>query len=392
MNDIIQHNNPLANSPIAAMPQNHVSASANAEAQRSMAEVQGAVFLAKQFPRNIDQCIQDIRKECSRTALAELATYEYSRGGTKIEGASIRLAEAIAMCWGNVHSGWRELDRKKIDGEWYSEIEAWAWDLEKNNRKPIIFKTKLVRNTKKGSYPLTDERDIYEHCANNAKRRERAAILAVIPGYIADEAIDLCKQSLKATITPETTAKLLKAFKENFDVTEKMIQKFIQKDIAAIEPGQVVRLRNIFTSLKDGMSSVSEWFEVEEKEEPKTKGAETLKDKLKNDTGDKKEPEKVAVALEDVVQKEAAEADPEPQKDLIQDVVETEAYCPASFELDKANGSQLEQHGKQLLSELETAFPADKEGIFEAFGGGELLAKLSDAGKGALKDKIQKIL
>ena len=143
------------------------------------------------------------------------------------------------------------------------------------------------------------------------------------------------------------------------------------------------------------MSVVSEWFEVEEKEEPKTNGAETLKDKLKNDTGDKgqkepvkKEPEKVAVALEVDVPNVADTATSKPQAELIP----SEEYNPVHYSLDSANIAQTETHAKQLLSELESAFPADKDGIFQAFGGEELLAKLSEAGKGALKDKIKKLV
>lgn len=269
---------PMSSAPVAAAPR---TAATEAEMQRAITEVQASIVLAKRFPRDYDVCVKEIERECGRTQLAEVATYEYAKGGTKIEGPSIRLAEALALSWGNIHSGWRELSRIVQNGVTYAEVEAWAWDMEKNKREAVNFKVKLMRDTKKGSYPLRDEREIYEHCANQAKRRERAAILAVIPGWVQDMAIDLCKETLAKTVNAETTAKMIAAFKDRFDVSKEQIERFIQCKIDAITPGQVVRLRQIYNSLKDGMSNKSDWFEeVKPEESPDAKGNDALKAKL----------------------------------------------------------------------------------------------------------------
>ena len=284
MNEVVNYNNPMESAPVVAAPRNQSSA-AEADTQRALAEVQAAVIMAKRFPRDVNQSMREIELECTRKELAEVASYEYAKGGTKIEGPSIRLAEALALSWGNIHSGWRELSRSMINGELYSEIEAWAWDLEKNRREPVTFKTKLVRETKNGKWPLKDEREIYEHCANQAKRRERAAILAVIPGWVQDKAVELCQKTLKATVTPESTKKMLDEFQGRFGVTKEQIEKFIQRNVDAIEAGQVVRLRQIFSSLKDGMSKKEDWFEVTEaapEAKPEGKGAAGLKAALQN--------------------------------------------------------------------------------------------------------------
>src|SRR5690554_970112 len=125
---------------------------------RQMQEVKGMVFMAKQFPRDIDQSIQRILKACERKSLAEQAIYEYPRGGTKVSGPSIRLAEAIAQNWQNIDFGIVELEQQP--GE--SSVMAYAWDLETNTRQTKIFTVPHVRATKKGNYRLTDPRDIYE--------------------------------------------------------------------------------------------------------------------------------------------------------------------------------------------------------------------------------------
>lgn len=270
---------------VVASPKNYISAGAEAEIQRAIAEVQGAIILAKRFPRNTDGSLAEILSECKRVALAEVATYEYSKGGTKIDGPTIRLAEVLSLAWTNLHSSWQELDRKIINGVPYAEIETQAWDLERNRRESVKFKVKLIRDTKKGSWPLKDEREIYEQCANQAKRRERACILSLIPGYVIDQAVEACNETLRRTVTPETTAKMIAAFEDNYNVSVEQIEGFIQRKIDAIMPTQVVRLRKIYNSLKDGMSQASEWFgktnNSNEPENIQESGRETVKKKLK---------------------------------------------------------------------------------------------------------------
>lgn len=50
------------------------------EQQRSIAEVQAAVIMARQFPRNQVEAIHRIKLACQRPTLAEVAVYNYARG------------------------------------------------------------------------------------------------------------------------------------------------------------------------------------------------------------------------------------------------------------------------------------------------------------------------
>src|SRR6056297_1448392 len=77
----------------------------NSSVAREVSEVQAMVVMAKQFPRDTAQAANRIKKECERFGLAEKAHYSYPRGGTKVEGPSIRLAECIAHNWGNIEYG-----------------------------------------------------------------------------------------------------------------------------------------------------------------------------------------------------------------------------------------------------------------------------------------------
>ena len=119
---------------------------------RQAQEVQAAMVIAKRFPRNEVDSFNRILRSCQRKSLAETATYEYPRGGAKVTGPSIRLAEAMAQNWGNIDFGITELEQS--NGE--SQVMAYAWDLETNTRQTKIFTVPHIRGTKKGNIPLTD--------------------------------------------------------------------------------------------------------------------------------------------------------------------------------------------------------------------------------------------
>jgi len=68
-----------------------------------MQEIQGMVFMAKQFPRDPFQAWQRIKEGVfAKKHWPEVASYEYPRGGEKVSGPSIRLAEVLAQNWGNM--------------------------------------------------------------------------------------------------------------------------------------------------------------------------------------------------------------------------------------------------------------------------------------------------
>ena len=247
------------------------------EGQRAMAEVQAAVVMAKRFPRNQKQAYDRIMLACQRPSLAEQAVYEYARGGTAIAGPSIRLAEAIAQNWGNLQFGIRELEQR--DGE--STVEAYAWDIETNTRQTKTFQVAHKRHTKKGVYKLDDPRDIYETVANNGARRLRACILGVIPGDIVDAAVIQCEETLKAKAdtSPEAVKKLIEAFSV-FGVTKEHIEKRLQRNLESITPAQIVGMRRIYNSLKDGIASPADVFEIEQTTKEAAKGVDGLKARL----------------------------------------------------------------------------------------------------------------
>lgn len=260
MNDITESTtmNPFAGAQVAARPGTAV---AQTDQSRAIAEVQAAMVIARANPRDQIAAMDRILNACTRPTLANAAVYTYSRGGTDISGPSIRLAEAMAQSWGNMQFGIRELDQR--GGE--STVQAFAWDVETNTRREVTFQVPHVRHTRQGQRRLEDPRDIYELVANQGARRLRACILAVIPGDVTEAAVQQCETTMHATAdtSPEAVRKIAAAF-EQFGVTREQIEKRIQRRLDAIQPAQVVALKKVYASLRDGMSVAADWFEPAE--------------------------------------------------------------------------------------------------------------------------------
>ena len=245
---------------------------AQAVKSREMAEVQSQIFLAKQFPRDEYQAEMKVLNACKRLSLAETALYEYPRGGQKVTGPSIRLAETVARYWGNINYGIKELEQK--DG--VSTVVAYAWDMETNTRQEKVFQVKHERYSRSGMQKLVDPRDIYELIANNGARRLRACILGVIPGDVIDNAIDQCKQTMQGGYKEPLKDRIIKALgwlKENYGVTTAMIEDRFGYNMDSFTEQDFVKLRTISQSLKDGMAKREDFFNT--KVTPKTEAPKT---------------------------------------------------------------------------------------------------------------------
>lgn len=228
---------------------------------RQAQEVQAAMVVAKKFPRDEVAGYQRIMRACQRKGLAEKATYEYPRGGQKVTGPSIRLAEAIAQNWGNIDFGIIELEQK--NGE--SQVMAYAWDLETNTRQSKIFSVPHVRGTKKGNIPLTDPRDIYEMIANQGARRLRACILGIIPGDIVEDAVAKCGNTLIAGETKpviDLVREMAGIFQKEFSIPIEAIERYIGCKSEAFTMNDLIRLKRVYTSLHDGMSKREDYFDL----------------------------------------------------------------------------------------------------------------------------------
>lgn len=231
------------------------------EANRAIAEAQGKLIIAKNFPRDEVQAYARAMEACQRPAMAEKAFYSFPRGKQTVEGPTIRFAEELARCWGNVDYGIKELSQD--DGK--SEMQAYAWDLETNTQSVQNFTNPHQREAFGKMQTLTSQRDIYENNANMATRRLRARILAVLPSWFVDGAINECKKTLAGqNETPliDRVKNMVVQFAK-IGVTQEQIERRLKRKIDTMTAEDFVEYIGIFNALKNGESKVADWFEAE---------------------------------------------------------------------------------------------------------------------------------
>ena len=309
---------------------------------RELARIQGEIFMAKKFPRDYERSLKAVQASCQRLSLAQSAVYQYARGGSNITGPSIRLAEQLARCWGNIRSGW-EVQEDTPDVIY---IRTYAYDIETNTQAERSFGVPMIRHTRQADTPLTDPRDRYEMCANQAARRLRACILEIMPSDVVDYAIGVCTETLKKNIkiTADTATKMLDSFAE-FRVNKEMIEAKIQRKVSALDTTSYILLQRIYKSLQDGVGKPEDFFDM-------TIGGNKLAEpEAKKESPEKEEP-KVNPAP-------AAAKQPEPA-------------APAPKKAAAPVAKQQKQPEQPSINDDELPFGEDGPEQFDddAFGGG----------------------
>lgn len=253
---------------MTAMPTN---VGQEVEKSRALQEVQAAIFMARQFPRDEARNYKKILEAGKRLSMAEKAIYCYPRGGQQIKGASIRTAETIAKYWGNLSYGIKELSQNNQDHS--SEMMAYCWDLESNVRVERIFKVPHIRDTKSGPKLLTDARDVYEKTANDGARRLRAAILEVLPADVVEDFLKVCEKTLEGSsdkpIKDRVTDMLTKF--EELGVTQTMIEERIGTKADNFIAKNLVDLGGIYNSIKNNFAPIERYFNKPNQAEETTK-------------------------------------------------------------------------------------------------------------------------
>ncbi len=234
------------------------------ESDRAVAEAQGQLILAKKFPRDNAAAFAELMDACKIPALAAVAFYEVPRAGTTVSGPSIRLAEEIARCYGNFEYGHRELSR----GPTKSEVEVYAWDKEKNNRSIRQITVEHVRDTRDGPKKLRDQKDIDDKIANVASKQVRGRILALVPKWMVQSAIEECQKTIAGNNdvpVSERVRRMTAAFAK-FGVTVPLLETRLGHSLDQTTVEELVQLTGIHNSLREG-TAASEFFSTAEQDD-----------------------------------------------------------------------------------------------------------------------------
>lgn len=236
------------------------------EASRAIAEAQGKLVIAKRFPRNEVDAYAKAMQACQRPSMAAKAFYSFPRAGQTVSGPTIRFAEELARCWGNIDYGIKELSQD--DGK--SEMQAYAWDLETNAQSVQNFtnphqREKTDKKTRTVVMEnLTSQRDIYENNANMATRRLRARILAILPSWFVEDAVEECKKTLAGqNDLPliDRVKKMVVQFNK-IGVTQEQIEMRLKKKIDAMNADDFTEFVGIYNAIKSGESKIADWFDA----------------------------------------------------------------------------------------------------------------------------------
>lgn len=250
-----------ANNVVVAQMDNINQGTVAIEASRAIAEAQGKLIIAKRFPRDEVQAYNKVAQACQRKGIAEKAFYSYSRGNSVVNGPTIRFAEELARCWGNIDYGIKELSQD--DGK--SEMQAYAWDLETNSQSVQNFTNPHIREVNKKAVKLTSQRDIYEINANMGARRLRSRILAILPSDLVDMAVAECRKTIAGNNDEpliDRVKKMIVAFAK-VGVTQEQIEKRLKKKVEQMTADDFVDFTGIYNAIKGGESKIAEWFEAE---------------------------------------------------------------------------------------------------------------------------------
>lgn len=290
------------------------SGAVSVEQSRAIAEAQGQLILAKRFPRDLNGAYAELMEACKLPALASVAFYTLPRGKSSVTGPSIRLAEEIARVYGNFQYGHRELSRDAVK----SEVEVYAWDMEKNNYSKRQITVMHVLDTKEGPRKLRDQKDIDDKIANVASKQVRGRILALVPKWLSEAAIQACRDTLagKSDIpVAERVRKMTQAFAK-FGVTTKHLEGFLGHSLDAVDTDEIADLTGIYNAIKDG-AKIADYFGEVEDLEAKEAAAATA-EKLTQASAEGQQERKQAAKQTTTRQPKKAEPKPEPQPEADQ--------------------------------------------------------------------------
>ena len=252
---------------------------------KSRADIEARWIMAMKMPRNLDDCRQQIIRECKRPGFADVAVYARPVGRVKnergewvqsfAEGLSIRFAEAAMRVLGNMSCEVETI----YDGDTDRTVRVTVTDFETNamwRRDVTVKKTVERRQLKKGQQALgtrlnsygdqvfiveaTDDEVAVKEAALVSKAA-RTGILRVVPGGLQDEAMALCKRIAadKDAKDPDAArVRMLDAFAA-MGVRALDIEDYIGHTTAQFAPAELAQFRSIYSALESGETT---WAEI----------------------------------------------------------------------------------------------------------------------------------
>ena len=228
--------------------------------QLTRGEVDMQVATAKRWARSVAQFKQNaLAMAVKNPRVAESCFYILPRGGKKIEGPSIRLAEIVAICWGNLRCETRIIgsDATMITAQ------ATAWDMQSN---VLVRKEVQRRITDKNGRRYNDDMIVMTGNAA-ASIALRNAIFTVVPQAYVMEIFDHCKRVAAGErgSLEQARAHWFKQYEDKGATKAQVLDLLGKKGLEDVDVDDITTLQGLWNALSEGETSLEELFGPPEK-------------------------------------------------------------------------------------------------------------------------------
>lgn len=217
-------------------------------------EVDMQIATAKAYPRDVKKSLDRIKAMAKADEeTANGCFYHLSRGGDEINGVSVRMAEIIASCWGNLRVQSRIIGN---DGRTIT-AQGVCHDLESNLAVSVEVKRKIT-----GKNGQTFSEDMQVVTGNAACAIAfRNAVLKVVPKAITQGVINEVQEEAKKNIDLAKNRQQCVGYFVSLGVAETQLFEFLGiNTMEEITADMIMNLRGIATAIKEGTTTVQETF------------------------------------------------------------------------------------------------------------------------------------
>jgi hypothetical protein len=229
--------------------------SETAVAAITRSEIEAQLDAAHKYPRSIGKFgVTATKLATYNQAIAESCMYSVPRSGKMISGPSVRLAEIVASCYGNLHYGSRIVDTDDT----HITAQGIAWDLEKNLRVTVEVKRRITdRNGRKFN---DDMITVTGNAAASIALRN--AIFRVVPRAY----VDTIYEEAKRLVTGD--AKSFTARRDEFLMRlakigvsqERVLARLNKPSVSDIDPEDLATLVGLGNAVKSDTMTLDEAF------------------------------------------------------------------------------------------------------------------------------------
>lgn len=220
-------------------------------------EIDMQVATAKKYPRDMEKAIKDIKYiACLNPTTAEQCFYSVPRGNKQIQGISVRFAEIVLSCWGNLR-----VQTRIIGGDNKSVIvQGMCHDLETNSA--VCQEVKRRITDKQGNMYSDDMITTTTQAASSIALRN--AIFRIVPMAILETIADEVKAKSLNSIQPEEVptiaAKMIEVFKGK-GIDESLVLNYLNvKKREDITREHIYMMRTINNAIREGTVTMKEVF------------------------------------------------------------------------------------------------------------------------------------